>query len=118
LVQELGLDVTPAHAALDDARATAMVFRALIARARETLGWTTVGDVLAALRDRWWTGPRLVEERQLQVGLRVLQPGQPNPISRTGRDSTCDFSSAERAARKIVSTSSVGSSGSPGGSPG
>jgi DNA polymerase-3 subunit epsilon len=49
LVEVLGLDVTPAHAALDDARATAMVFRALIARARETLGWTTVGDVLAAL---------------------------------------------------------------------
>src|SRR2546427_7149719 len=44
LVEVLGLDVTPAHAALDDARATAMVFRALIARARETLGWTTVGD--------------------------------------------------------------------------
>ena len=49
LVQELGLDVTPAHAALDDARATAMVFRALIARAKESLGWLTVGEVLAAL---------------------------------------------------------------------
>jgi DNA polymerase III alpha subunit (gram-positive type) len=49
LVEELGLDVTPAHAALDDARATAMVFRALIARARQALGWTTVGEVLAAL---------------------------------------------------------------------
>src|SRR5207245_4819769 len=52
LVEELGLDITPAHAALDDARATAMVFRALIARARETLGWDTVGDVLAALPPR------------------------------------------------------------------
>ena len=49
LVEVLELDVTPAHAALDDARATAMVFRALIARAKESLGWTTVGDVLAAL---------------------------------------------------------------------
>jgi DNA polymerase-3 subunit epsilon len=49
LVEELQLDVTPAHAALDDARATAMVFRALVARARETLGWRTVGEVLAAL---------------------------------------------------------------------
>jgi DNA polymerase III alpha subunit (gram-positive type) len=49
LVEELALDVTPAHAALDDARATAMVFRALIARAKEALGWTTVGDVVAAL---------------------------------------------------------------------
>src|SRR6202163_1182005 len=49
LVEVLGLDVTPAHAALDDARATAMVFRALIVRAQELLGWTTVGEVLAAL---------------------------------------------------------------------
>ncbi len=49
LVEELQLDVTPAHAALDDARATAMVFRALTARARITLAWKTVGDVLAAL---------------------------------------------------------------------
>jgi DNA polymerase III subunit epsilon len=49
LVEELQLDVTPAHAALDDARATAMVFRALIARARMSLGWNTVGDVLALL---------------------------------------------------------------------
>src|SRR3984893_7510278 len=49
LVEELALDVTPAHAALDDARATAMVFRALIARAREALGWTTVGEILAIL---------------------------------------------------------------------
>jgi DNA polymerase III alpha subunit (gram-positive type) len=49
LVEVLELDVTPAHAALDDARATAMVFRALIAKAKESLGWTTVGEVLAAL---------------------------------------------------------------------
>ena len=49
LVEELGLDIRPAHAALDDARATAMVFRALIERARASLGWTTVGEVLSAL---------------------------------------------------------------------
>src|ERR1700724_249038 len=49
LVEVLALDVTPAHAALDDARATAMVFRALIARTQENFGWTTVGEVLAAL---------------------------------------------------------------------
>src|ERR1700680_4235156 len=49
LVEALGLDVPPAHAALDDARATAMVFRALVARARETFGWTTVGEILACL---------------------------------------------------------------------
>src|SRR4029077_16670506 len=39
LVTELELDIMPAHAALDDARATSMVFRALIARARQTLGF-------------------------------------------------------------------------------
>src|SRR6059036_4139495 len=49
LVTDLGLDITPAHAALDDARATAMVFRELIRRAREMLGWAVVGDVLSAL---------------------------------------------------------------------
>src|SRR5437762_12940713 len=47
LVTDLGLDITPAHAALDDARATAMVFRALIALAREKLGLATVGEVIA-----------------------------------------------------------------------
>jgi DNA polymerase III epsilon subunit-like protein len=49
LVTDLELDITPAHAALDDARATAMVFRALIALAREKLGFQTVGDVVAVL---------------------------------------------------------------------
>src|SRR2546430_1803947 len=49
LVTELGLDISPAHAALDDARATAMVFRALVKRATELLGLMTVGYVLALL---------------------------------------------------------------------
>jgi len=49
IVEELGVDVTPEHAALGDARATAGVFRALIARAQELWGWTTVGDVVSAL---------------------------------------------------------------------
>lgn len=49
LVEELGVDVSPQHAALGDARATAGVFRALVARAEEVLGWETVGDILAAL---------------------------------------------------------------------
>src|SRR5438046_9642169 len=35
LVTEPGLDITPAHAALDDARATALAFRALAQRASE-----------------------------------------------------------------------------------
>src|SRR3977135_4264878 len=49
LVEALGLDITPAHAALDDARATAMVFRALIARAKEAFSWSTLGEILAVL---------------------------------------------------------------------
>jgi len=49
LVEELGLEQVPEHAALQDAQATAAVFCALIARARAQLGWETVGDVLASL---------------------------------------------------------------------
>jgi DNA polymerase III epsilon subunit-like protein len=49
LVAELGLDYEPEHAALGDARATAAVFRELIARGRALHGWATVGDVLAVL---------------------------------------------------------------------
>jgi DNA polymerase III epsilon subunit-like protein len=49
LVTDLGLDITPAHAALDDARATAMVFRALVRLAMGQLGLKTVGDVLTLL---------------------------------------------------------------------
>ena len=118
LVQELGLDVTPAHAALDDARATAMVFRALIARARERLGWTTVGEILALL-------PRPVVDRtppsrKVPAGGRaqgargptgpprsdapaaIRRATSPTPTGRRGRSS--------RRRRS-------GSSGSPGGSP-
>jgi DNA polymerase-3 subunit epsilon len=48
VVEELGLDVSPAHAALGDAQATAAVFRELARRARERFGWTTVGQFLVA----------------------------------------------------------------------
>ena len=118
LVTELGLDVTPAHAALDDARATAMVFRALIARAREMLGFETVGDVLAQL-------PRPVLDRT-QPSRRAsaanrargaqAQTGQPRsgapPDSRRAT-SPAPTSRRGRSSRRRRS----GSSGSPGGSP-
>src|SRR3989442_4086534 len=39
LVQGPALEITPAPAALDDARVTAMGFRGLNARARVALGW-------------------------------------------------------------------------------
>ncbi len=47
VVELLGLDVSPAHAALGDAQATAAVFRELVARGMDRFGWRTVGDVLA-----------------------------------------------------------------------
>jgi DNA polymerase III subunit epsilon len=47
VVEELGLDVNPAHAALSDAQATAAVFRELVRRGRERFGWRRVGDMLA-----------------------------------------------------------------------
>jgi DNA polymerase-3 subunit epsilon len=49
VVSELGVDATPAHAALSDAQATAAVFRELIHRARERFDWRTLGDLLAVL---------------------------------------------------------------------
>lgn len=49
VVAELGVDATPAHAALSDAEATAAVFRELVRRGRERFPWETVGDLLAVL---------------------------------------------------------------------
>lgn len=49
VVDELGVDASPAHAALSDAQATAAVFRELVRRARERFEWRTVGDLLAVL---------------------------------------------------------------------
>jgi DNA polymerase III alpha subunit (gram-positive type) len=50
VVAELGVDATPAHAALSDAEATAAVFRELVSRARERFHWRTLGDLLAVLQ--------------------------------------------------------------------
>jgi DNA polymerase III alpha subunit (gram-positive type) len=50
VVNELGVDATPDHAALSDAQATAAVFRELITRARDRFGWTRLGDLLAVLK--------------------------------------------------------------------
>jgi DNA polymerase III epsilon subunit-like protein len=121
LVEELGLDVTPAHAALDDARATAMVFRALIARASDTLGWVSVGDVLAAL-------PRPTVDRTPGASSR-RGPAAAAGQSRGARDLTGQPQSAAPAATPRATSPArnarrgrssrrrrSGSSGSPGGS--
>jgi len=120
LVEELGLDVTPAHAALDDARATAMVFRALIARARQSLGWVSVGDVLAAL-------PRPTVDRTPGASSRK---GSAAGQAQGARDQTAPPRSAAPAASPRATSPArsgrrgrssrrrrSGSSGSPGGSP-
>jgi len=117
LVEVLGLDVTPAHAALDDARATAMVFRALITRALETLGWTTVGEVLAAL-------PRPVVDRTApsrRASAAGRAPGARGPKAppRSGAQAvTPRATSPAPTARRGRSSRRrrSGSSGSPGGS--
>jgi len=118
LVEVLALDVTPAHAALDDARATAMVFRALIDRAKETLGWTTVGDVLAALPrpvvDR--TAP---SRRALAAGRAAGARGPKVPPRSGAPAATPRATSPAPNARRGRSSRRrrSGSSGSPGGSP-
>ncbi len=118
LVEELQLDVTPAHAALDDARATAMVFRALMKGARESLGWHSVGDVLAAV-------PRPVVDRTAPsrrgsaAGRARGAPTQTGPRRSGSPASTPRATSPAptgprgRSSRRRRS----GSSGSPGGSP-
>jgi len=48
VVEMLGVEASPAHAALSDAQATAAVFRRLALLGSERLGWRTVGDLLQA----------------------------------------------------------------------
>ena len=118
LVTELGLDVTPAHAALDDARATAMVFRALIARAKEMLGFETVGDVLAQLPrpvlDRTQPSRRaLAADRARGAQAQTGQPRSGAPPDSRHATSPAPTAPRGRSSRRRRS----GSSGSPGGSP-
>src|SRR5437763_740253 len=118
LVEELHLDVMPAHAALDDARATAMVFRALIALARESLGWNTVGDVLAALPRP--LVDRTAPSRRASAGGRAqgargptAPPRSAAPAATPRATSRAPSGRRGRSSRRRRS----GSSGSPGGSP-
>ncbi len=119
LVEVLGLDVTPAHAALDDARATAMVFRALIARARESLGWNTLGDVLAAIPPRPVVDRTPPSRRASSAGPaqgargQTAQPRSGAPAATRHATSPAPTARRGRSSRRRRS----GSSGSPGGSP-
>jgi DNA polymerase III alpha subunit (gram-positive type) len=118
LVAELGVDVTPAHAALDDARATAMVFRELIARARDSLGWKTVGEVLAALprpvvdRTANRRGSAAAASRPQGARGRTAPPRSAAPAATPRATSPAPTGRRGRSSRRRRS----GSSGSPGGS--
>jgi DNA polymerase III epsilon subunit-like protein len=119
LVEVLEVDVTPAHAALDDARATSKVFRALIARAQANLGWKTVGDVLAAL-------PRPVVDRSpaSRKGRAAAAPQTPGARARTAPPRSGAPAATPRATSRAPNARRgrssrrrrSGSSGSPGGS--
>jgi DNA polymerase-3 subunit epsilon len=74
VVAALGVDATPAHAALSDAQATAAVFRELVRRAREQFGWTRLGDLLAVL----------VRPDIDRSALELPRRGTP-PVQRSGR---------------------------------
>ncbi len=119
LVEVLGVDLTPAHAALDDARATAKVFRALIARAQASLGWRTVGDVLAALPrpmvDRTppsRRGPAAAAPQSPGARARTAPPRSGAPAANPRATSRAPSARPGRSSRRRRS----GSSGSPGGS--
>src|SRR5207253_2996961 len=105
-------------AALDDARATAMVFRALIARAQETLGWKTVGDVLAAL-PRPMVDRTAPSRRASAAGRARGAPGRTTPPRSGAQPATPRATSPAPTARRGRSSRRrrSGSSGSPGGSP-
>jgi DNA polymerase III epsilon subunit-like protein len=122
LVDELGLDIKPAHAALDDARATAMVFRALLVQAREKLGFKTVGDVVAVL-------PRPVVDRTPPASRKASAAAGRRPQGARGQtgqprsDAPPDSpraTSPGRSGRRGRSSRRrrSGSSGSPGAKPG
>ena len=125
LVSELEVDIEPAHAALSDARATAAVFVRLIARARERLGWSTVGDVLLALprpevdRSEMEKRRREGSTRTGSSGGQVRDAPDPKGPRRSGAQEAIPRATSptpsERRGRSRRRRRS-GSSGSPGGS--
>lgn len=89
VVEELGLDVAPEHAALGDAQATAAVFRELAVRARSKFGWRTLGELIAATErtpvDRSAIEPGGARRRNARRGNGrrgdAAQPGQSKSVS-------------------------------------
>ena len=85
VVAELGVDATPAHAALSDAQATAAVFRELVSRARERFHWQRLGDLLAVLERPAIDRSALELPRRRGPGGELV-PRPPRQKRRPGRD--------------------------------
>jgi len=85
VVAELGVDATPAHAALSDAQATAAVFRELVRRARERFHWQRLGDLLAVLERPAIDRSALELPRRRGPGGELV-PRPPRQKRRPGRD--------------------------------
>jgi DNA polymerase III epsilon subunit-like protein len=124
LVQELGVEgIEPAHAALSDARATAAVFRELVARAQRELGWRSVGDVVAALPrpeiDRSELEGRRPNRKASSGGQAADAPAQKGRRRSAEPGETPGETSREQSGRRGRSSRRrrSDSSGSPGGSP-
>jgi DNA polymerase III alpha subunit (gram-positive type) len=127
VVEALELDVSPEHAALGDAQATAAVFRELVARGREKFGWNRLGEIVEALprptidRSRIEPGSKPLPSRRGSSGGRAA--GAPGPTGQPRSDApgaTPGATSPARSARRGRSSRRrrSGSSGTPGGSPG
>src|SRR5205085_228749 len=102
VVEALELDVSPAHAALGDAQATAAVFRELVARGRERFGWSQIGDLLSVLPrpeiDRSRIAPGAQPPRQ-----RGGRPEGPGARSVRSRSAVSRVSRSETSFSKVVS---------------
>ncbi len=91
VVEELGIEANPAHAALSDAQATAAVFRELVRRGRARFGWTVLGQVLEAL-------PRpSIDRSRIETGAPSRRPprrrGRRVPSSSTSSSTSSSSSS-------------------------
>ena len=72
VVEALEVEVSPVHAAMSDAQATAAVFRELVRRGRERYGWERLGDLLA-VQDR-----KVVDRSAIQLPRRRRRSGRGN----------------------------------------
>jgi DNA polymerase III alpha subunit (gram-positive type) len=72
VVEALGVSVSPVHAALSDAQATAAVFRELVRLGRERYGWERLGDLLA-VQER-----KVVDRSAIQLPRRRRGSGRGN----------------------------------------